>query len=51
MQHWLVGVASEEEQHVSSMQLMGGAPRTYACIQITEVETAFTAKVGSWEDR
>jgi len=30
-------------------QLMGGAPRTYACIQISEVEIPFTAKVGSWE--
>ena len=29
-------------------QLMGGAPRTYACIQTSEVETPFTAKAGSW---
>jgi len=33
----------EEGQHVSSMhlatkQLMGGTPRTYACIQSSEVE-------------
>ena len=25
---------------------MGGAPRTYTCIQISEVEIPFTAKVG-----
>ena len=31
-------------------QLMGGSPRTYACMQISEVKIPFTAKVGL-EDR
>ena len=52
MHHWLMGMASEEGQHVYKFyaftkQLMGGAPRTYACIQINELEMPFTTKVGS----
>ena len=45
MLHQLVGVASEERHHVSSMhtkRLVGGAPHTYVCIQISEVEKHFT---------
>ena len=47
MEHQLGCVAPEEGQHVSSMhlatkQLMGGAPHTYACIQIIEVEIQCT---------
>ena len=31
---------------------MGGAPRTYACIQISEWKyLSHAAKVGSWEDQ
>jgi len=45
MQHLLVGLASEEGQHVSSMHLqMGGAHRTYACIRTSEVKILFTTK-------
>ena len=42
---------SAHKFYAFTKQLMGGAPHTYACIQISEVEIPFIAKVGSWEDQ
>ena len=50
MHHQLVGVASEERQHIIytfTKRLMGWAPHTYACIRTSDVEIPFTTKVGS----
>ena len=54
MQHLLGGGSwggSTRKIYVFTKQLMGGAPRTHTCIQISDLEIPFTAKIGSWEDR